>query len=392
MTITTDTPTAAPGSAPAAAVPYDHRGSWLPTGRMIAARFNELRRRRGVMAMLAVVTIGIPTVYLAIRLILHAVAPKTYGAAGGYATYVGLVAFVLYIFGFIVAATLGATAGSTDLSEGMFRHHVITGRSRIALYLARIPAGLAIIWGMVLVGFALVCAVCVLAAPTTLNYDGVNVPAGLSLPALEQFASANANEVVNNFNGDFSPQTGPPVDNGVCFPNGPGPVGSTGGGQSSCTPAEMRAQAVQLAQLDYSDYIKNFRSPPFSLIVKSGLWLELEATIGFLVGLGLSSLIGQRTVSTVLLILLEVIITPLAFRAQIPHMINVQRAFVGLATAHLEPGNLPTPFGGGGGGGGGGGPGNFFVHESTPVAIIVIVSWVVMWTALGAWRMRTRDA
>ncbi len=64
----------------------------------------------------------------------------------------------------------------------MFRHLVVTGRSRLALYLARIPAGLAIIVPLVAAGFTIVCAVCVFAAPTQLNYQGVNVPAGLSLP------------------------------------------------------------------------------------------------------------------------------------------------------------------------------------------------------------------
>ena len=89
----------------------------------------------------------------------------------------------MFVFGFIVAATLGCTAGSVDLTEGMFRHLVVTGRSRLALYLARIPAGLAIIVPLVAIGFTIVCAVCVFAAPTQLNYNGVNVPAGLSKPA-----------------------------------------------------------------------------------------------------------------------------------------------------------------------------------------------------------------
>jgi hypothetical protein len=332
--------------------------------------------------MLAIVTIGIPSVYLAIRLILHAVSPNTYGAAGGFDIYVGMVTLVLYLFGFIVAATLGASAGSTDLSEGMFRHHVITGRSRMALYLARIPAGLAIIWAMVAVGFAIVCTVCVLAAPTTLNYDGVNVPVGLSEPALVQWASANATQVVNNFQINFSPAS-PPVSPG-CI-GGPGPGGGPGGGQASCTPAQMRAEAVQLAQQDYSDYQRIFLSPPFSLMLKTGLWIELEAAVGFLVGLGLASLIGQRTVSTVLLIILEVIITPIAVRAQLPHMINLQRAVVGIATAHFEPGNLPTPFGGGPQEQG------MFTHDTTLVAVLVIAAWMVVFTALGAWRMMTRD-
>ena len=155
---------------------------------MIATRFMELRKRRGLMIALIVVNIGIPTVFLVVRLLAHAFDPKSYGPAGGYSIYTGLVAGVMYVFGFIVAATLGCTAGSVDLSEGMFRHLVVTGRSRLALYLARIPAGLAIVVPLVAIGFTIVCAVCVFAAPTTLNYDGVNVPAGLSRAGLENWA------------------------------------------------------------------------------------------------------------------------------------------------------------------------------------------------------------
>jgi hypothetical protein len=105
----------------------------------------ELGKRRGLVITLFLVTVGIPTVFLGVRLILHAVAPKTYGPAGGYEIYTAMTAGVLYTFGFIVAAALGCTAGSVDLTEGMSRHLVVTGRSRVALYLARIPAGLAII-------------------------------------------------------------------------------------------------------------------------------------------------------------------------------------------------------------------------------------------------------
>ena len=51
----------------------------------------------------------------------------------------------------------------------MFRHLVVTGRSRLALYLARIPAGLAIVVPLVAIGYTIVCAVCVFAAPTVVN-------------------------------------------------------------------------------------------------------------------------------------------------------------------------------------------------------------------------------
>jgi len=380
---------------------------------MITTRIMELRKRRGIMVALILVTIGIPFVFLVIRLLLHAFAPHSYGPAGGYDVFTGLVSGVLYVFGFIVAATLGATAGSIDLTEGMFRHLVVTGRSRLAIYLARIPAGLAIVVPLVAVGFTIVCAVCVFAAPTRLSFDGVNVPVNLSRAGLQTWAADHADEVICDFGfriGPSSPNTssiGPAVNSVPCG-NGPGggpaivkqgPGGSTAiikqgpgsQGQPQASQAQIREAARLIAGMNYSDYTTQFLYPSDSLMIKSGLWLELEAGIGFIVGLGLGSLIGQRTVAVVLMIVLEVILTPILSRARLPHLSNLQRAVVGLATAHLAPGGLPVL--GGGGGGPGGGAGNLrLLPESTTVAICVIVAWLVGWTILGAWRMMTRDA
>ena len=389
MTTSTLTGTPAPSSDPS--VPggsdHGHRGSWMPNGAMIATRIMELRKRRGLMIALVVVNVGIPTVFLAVRLLAHAFAPRSYGPAGGYDIFSTLVAGVMFIFGFIVAATLGCTAGSVDLTEGMFRHLVVTGRSRLALYLARIPAGLAIIVPLVAVGFTIVCAVCVFAAPTQLNYQGVTVPPGLSHSAFENWAGDHADEVICNFN-----YNGPITANVPC---GNGPGGASGFRQGPgfpapgpTSPATNRAQAITIADQNYVDYSGHFLSPSISLMVKAGLWIELYAAIGFLVGLGLASLMGQRTVPVILLIVLEIVLTPLFSRANIPHLINLQRGLVGLATSHLEPGGLPSVFGGTRGGGGG----PSLVTESTTVAVCVIVGWMVVWTALGAWRMVTRDA
>ncbi len=340
--------------------------------------------------------------YLAIRLILHAAAPGTYGAAGGYDVYTGMTAGVLFIFGFIVAATLGCTAGSIDLTEGMFRHLVVTGRSRLALYVARIPAGLAIIVTLVAIGFTIVCAVCVFAAPTTLRYDGVEVPAGLSRAGLEGWAAAHPDEVICSFplavgpNQSIqpSPQFASVIQNAPCN-SGPGltvnaPPGS-GSPPQPPTTAQITAVARQIAAADYSDYSSHFLYPRDSLMVRTGLWIELEAAIGFIVGLGLGSLIGQRTIGVILMIVLEVVLTPILSRAHIPHLLNLQRAVVGLATAHLAPGGIPVL--GGGGGGPGAGSGNpALLPESTTVAVCVIVAWLVIWSIVGAWRMMTRDA
>ncbi len=396
MTATSDVISSVPAPIPLGHSP-DRRGSWIPTGGMIATRFMELRKRRGLMVALIFVTIGIPTVFLTIRLLTHAIAPKSYGPAGGEDIFNSLVAGVLYVFGFIVAATLGCTAGSVDLTEGMFRHLVVTGRSRLALYLARIPAGLAIVVPLVAIGFTVVCAVCAFAAPTQINYQGANLPAGMSEAGLAHWAADHPNAVICNFpfRGSPSSNVGNVLNAVPCGGPGGGTViqkGPAGSNVSPApTPAMIRAAAVQIARQDYSAYSKVFLSPSVGLMVRTGLWIELEVVVGFVVGLGLGSLLGQRTVAVILMIVLEVVLTPILVRANIPHMINLQRSVVGLAVDHLEPSALGFVFGGGGGPDGGQGT-SLLVPESRTAAVFVTIAWLVGWTALGAWRMVKRDA
>jgi hypothetical protein len=352
---------------------------------MITTRIMELRKRRGLMAALIVVNIGIPAVFLTIRLLAHAFDPHSYGPAGGYGTFTGIVVGVLFIFGFIVAATLGCTAGSVDLTEGVFRHLVVTGRSRVSLYLARIPAGLAILVPLVAIGFTIVCAVCVVAAPAKVNFDGLNVNPGLTRTAFVQYAEQHPRQVFCEL-----PYQGPLAINVPCGPRGAVVSGNPAPGSNAPAPpteAQLRAVVVKMAEQNYVDYAKTFRSPPWSVMVETGLWIELEAALGFVIGLGLASLMGQRTVPVVLMIVLEVILTPLLVRNAIPHLINAQRGLVGLAMARIEPSALPAVFGGFHGGGHGS-----ELTETTAVAIIVIVAWLVGWSALGAWRMSRRDA
>jgi hypothetical protein len=374
--------------------PVDHRGSFLPTGAMIMTRFMELRKRRGLMIALLVVNVGIPTIFLAVRVIAHVVAPHSYGPAGGYSIFETLIAGLMYIFGFIVAATLGCTAGSADLTEGMFRHLVVTGRSRLSLYFARIPAGLMIIVPVIAIGIIVVCSVCVAAAPTKLSFDGIsNMPVGLSRQGFVTWAEDHPRMAICEMGYNY---TGPTPSQVQCGPNNEvivvkglssqGPTTSIT--STPATKAQMRAQAIKSAEQNYASYSTTFLSPPIKLMVETGLWVELWAVIGFLIGLGLSSLMGQRTVPVVLLIVYEIVLTPLLSRVGIPHLINAQRALVGLAMVHIEPAGLPAVFGGMRGGGGGA----QILTESTTVAVVVIVARIVVWTALGAWRMAKRDA
>ena len=286
----------------------DRRGSPVPTARLIATRIMELRKRRGLMIFLIVMNIGLPALFLFIRVLGHAFWPRTSPPAGGSQIFGVLAAGFLPNFAFIAAATLGCTAGSRDLTEGMFRHLVVTGRSRLALYLARIPAGLAVVVPLVAIGYAITCAVCAFAPPVVVTDNGVNIPPGLSRAASPTWADSHAELVVCNF------LASPPGN--VDCPSGPGTssVSSVTPGQAA--PAPLEALAVKIAGQDYPGYVSILRSPPASVMIEAGLWIELETTVAFILGLGLASLMGQRTVPVILLFIFQIIRTPFPFRGQ----------------------------------------------------------------------------
>ena len=365
----------------------DRRGSPVPTAGMIASRIMELRKRRGLMIALIVLNIGFPALFMLIRLLLHAFAPRANQPAGNDIIFKILVAGFLPTFGFIMAATVGCTAGSRDLTEGMFRHLVVTGRSRLALYLARIPAGLAIVVPLVAIGYTIVCAVSVFAAPAFIDDSNVNIPPGLSRAGFENWARDRAVPVICLlYNGQV-----------------PGTVtcaGSAGWSKSAVTPAQpapaaLEALAVKIARQNYSaqdGYAAIFRYPSNSLMIEAGLWIELDAAVGFILGLGLASLMGQRTGPVILIIVFQTIVSPILTGVVIPHLEDLQRSVVGLAMANLEPSGLPVGAALPGVTGGAGGPGSTLLPESATLAVGVVLAWLAGWTILGAWRMMTRDA
>jgi hypothetical protein len=177
-------------------------------------------------------------------------------------------------------------------------------------------------------------------------------------------------------------------------------AGSAGWSKSAVTPAQpapaaLEALAVKIARQNYSaqdGYAAIFRYPSNSLMIEAGLWIELDAAVGFILGLGLASLMGQRTGPVILIIVFQIILMPILIGVAIPHLQDLQRAVVGLAVARLEPSGLPVAAGLPGVTGGAGGPGNTLLPESATQASCVILAWLAGWTILGAWRMMTRDA
>jgi hypothetical protein len=380
----------APGQAPrpAPAVPSrDRRGSPVPTVGMIATRVMELRKRRGLMIALIVMNVGFPAVFLLIRLLAHAFAPYANPPAGGYQIFVPLAAGFLPTFAFLLAATVGCTAGSRDLTEGMFRHLVVTGRSRLALYLARIPAGLAVVVPLVAIGFTILCAVCVFAAPAFIDDSNLNVPPGLSRAGFENWARDRAEPVICSLG-----YNGPVPAHVACA--GPPDWSKSAITPAQPAPAAVEALAIKIAKNDYPGYTAIVRYPSISFMIKTGLWIELEAAIAFILGLGLASLMGQRTVPVILLIVFQLILTPILSRISIPHLQDLQRSLVGLAMAHLEPSGLAMAAALPGIAGGVGRPGatHSLLPESATQAACVVIAWLAGWTIIGAWRMMTRDA
>jgi hypothetical protein len=364
----------------------DHRGSWLPTWGLISTKFLEIRRRRGLMAAVFILTLGLPFLVLGFRLLFHAIDPASYGPAGSPSVFEALVD-PFAEFGFIIAAAVGASAGTTDLTDGVFRHLVITGRSRVSLYLARIPAGLAILLPLVAIGYLSMCLVTAYEGtpqPTSVNEMGVNVPLHLSQSQFE-------NEMVSHLGQVFG-GSGGGGKGGVQEFIGPGGPGGP----------PSRSQEIQIIHSSvgqwYQAYLADEETalnPPINEMIKIGLWVELEIGIGFIVGLGLGSLTGQRTLTVILLIALQLIITPLFAAHVIPYFLNGQRVDIGIAMDQLRPAQL---FSAGGVHTGPrhailGGRGSLDIPLMPTWAMItVIVGWIVGWTGIGAWRMATRDA
>jgi hypothetical protein len=277
------------------------RGAWLPPLPLIGAKLLELRKRSVLIAVAVAFTVGLPVIFFGIRLIYHLADPARYAPAGAPNAF-ATAGILMDEFGFIVAVALGATAGTADLTDGMFRHLVITGRSRLALYLARVPAGLAILLPLAAAGFTIACLV-------------------------------------------------------TAFLNSPHAPGAI--------------------------------PPSPGAMARAGLWLELDLVIGFTVAVGLGSLMGQRTVPVILLAVLDLIITPPLDTHVLPYFLDGQRLVVGVAMDQLKPAALA----GGTRIGPGSGPAGAQIPPMPTWAMItVIASWIIGWSAIGAWKMATRDA
>jgi hypothetical protein len=129
--------------------------------KLVRAELLKLRKRRGLAAATATLTIAPVLIGYTILSILHAIDPARYDAAGGIENFTASIELLTQI-GVVAAILVGATAGAGDRGAGVFRELVVTGRSRLALFGARIPGGLLFLLPFVAVGFSIAASAAVL--------------------------------------------------------------------------------------------------------------------------------------------------------------------------------------------------------------------------------------
>lgn len=109
----------------------------MPDLRLISAEVLKLRRRHGMLVVAALLTVGLVLVGYGVSAIQHATNPAHHGPAGGRANYLDALSFVEEM-ALVAGAIIGATAGTQDIESGVFRDLAATGRSRLALFGARV--------------------------------------------------------------------------------------------------------------------------------------------------------------------------------------------------------------------------------------------------------------
>ena len=109
--------------------------------QMIGAEILKVRRNRGVMAFALLLTVGVVVLLYGYVAIQHASNPVQNEPAGGTLGMHRGIRDLGEFFGMLAAVLIGAEVGTADLSSGVFRDLVTTGRSRLALFGVRAAGG-----------------------------------------------------------------------------------------------------------------------------------------------------------------------------------------------------------------------------------------------------------
>jgi len=99
----------------------------------------KLRRRRGLMAIALLITVGAVSVIFTVNAVRHGTNPQQVTPAGGIKNFENATDF-LGMIAVVVAAMIGVTAGAGDAELGVLRDLLATGRSRLTLFASRAVA------------------------------------------------------------------------------------------------------------------------------------------------------------------------------------------------------------------------------------------------------------
>lgn len=125
-------------------------------------------------------------------------------------------------------------------------------------------------------------------------------------------------------------------------------------------------------------FASNLPTPSFGLILEGAGFVALETGVICVVALGFAALTNSRPAAIVTLIGVHLLVSPIL--ANIEPLGGARKALLNQALAHFAPiadlrgGHGPT------------------ITMSSATAIVVIVGWLAVFLALGAWRTRTMDA
>jgi ABC-type transport system involved in multi-copper enzyme maturation permease subunit len=259
--------------------------------QMTGADFLKLRKRRGTLIWAFVLALAPLLIFFIVSAAQHSSTPSEHGPAGGIHGYTDALRLLGMFFGPLAAILIGTDAGAGDVSSGVFRDMVVTGRSRLALFAARVPAAVGLTWLVIAVGYLLALAGTFIFAGSTSTPDGAELLNGLGF-----------------------------------------------------------------------------------VLLCSGVLCA--------VAVGFSSLTASRPAALVALIGWQLVASPIL--TNISSLGSARKLVLREAIAHFSPVGLDD---GGGHGPGGGGA----VTMGSATALIVLVVWLVVFLALGAWRTRTMD-
>jgi ABC-type transport system involved in multi-copper enzyme maturation permease subunit len=145
--------------------------------QLVSAEVLKLRRRRGMLAIAILLTLGLVLLVFGVTAVQHASNPDKYDPAGGAHSFADALT-VIALMASVIGVIIGGTAGTQDIESGVFRDLAATGRSRLALFGARVTGAWAIVLPILAVTMAALTGLAIALAGSTATPTAAAVAAG----------------------------------------------------------------------------------------------------------------------------------------------------------------------------------------------------------------------